>query len=128
MKRPLVVKALSALYAVSAVVAILGVFAGRPALPSVLKALCTGILAWSLWQLQNWARRLVILLLSLGLVVSVCIGAAVLVPMVLQGKPMALGGITILLALAAFTVFVIRLLMSASVKQAFVATPPASSP
>ena len=128
MKRPLVVKALSALYAVSAVVATLSVFAGRPALPSALKALCAGILAWSLWQLKNWARRLVILLLSLGLVVSVCIGAAVFVPMGLQGKPIALGGIAILLALAALTVFVIRSLMSASVKQAFVATPPASSP
>ena len=119
MNRPKIVIVLSVLYALVALGSLLSVLMGRPLLLGLLNALLAGVLAAGLWRLQNWARRLVILLLSIGLVVGVCMGVAVFIPMILQGRFASLVGLTMLLAVYIGIGVLIRLLLSAPVKQAF---------
>ena len=120
MKRPVVVIVLSAFYALGVLVALIGAFSGQPPLPYLLKAALSGCLAVGLWQMKNWARRFVILVLSLGVIGGIGIGVAVLVPRLSQGRPVSIPGVVMFIAMFVLFGFLIRHLMSDGVRQHFV--------
>ena len=120
MKRPKIVVILSVFYALVALVGLINSFRGRSLLITpLLGVLLASGLAVGLWRMQDWARRFVILLLSLGLVVGVCVAVAIYAPAVLHKQPVSIPGTLVILAVYAMVGFLIRSLMSPVIKQHF---------